>query len=337
LGIVTTYRLRLQRQRWRYRAWRRSRDLVPMRDRTALIARRDVMLFAVLRNERARLPYFFDYYRRLGIGHFLIVDNGSDDGSREWLIAQPDVSVWGTGASYRRSRYGMDWLNWLKRRYAHDHWALTVDLDEFFVYPFCDTRPIAALTDWLDTAGVKSFGTLMLDMYPQGDPDAAPCAEGQDPFEVACWFDPGNYTMSRHPLFRHLWIQGGPRARVFFPDRPEEAPALNKIPLVKWNRRFVYASSTHMLLPRGLNLVYDATGGEKASGVLLHAKFLGGFAARADEELRRKEHFAQSREYAAYARRAGEGGLTLWCDWSERYVNWRQLELLGLMSKGNWA
>ena len=111
-----------------------------MRDRTALIARRDVLLFAVLRNERARLPYFFDYYRRLGIGHFLIVDNGSDDGSREWLVSQPDVSVWGTGASYRRSRYGMDWLNWLKRQYAHDHWALTVDLDEFFVYPFCDTR-----------------------------------------------------------------------------------------------------------------------------------------------------------------------------------------------------
>jgi hypothetical protein len=23
--------------------------------------------------------------------------------------------------------------------------------------------------------------------------------------------------------------------------------------------------------------------------------------------------------------------------WSEKYVNWRQLEILGLMSKGNWA
>ena len=24
-------------------------------------------------------------------------------------------------------------------------------------------------------------------------------------------------------------------------------------------------------------------------------------------------------------------------DYSERYINWRQLEILGLMSKGNWA
>jgi hypothetical protein len=305
-------------------------------DRTAAIRDRDVLLFAVLRNERARLPYFFDYYRRLGIAHFLVVDNGSDDGSGVWLDAQPDVSVWHTAASYRRSRYGMDWLNWLKRCHAHNRWALTVDLDEFLVYPFCDSRPITALTDWLESCGTKSFGTLMLDMYPKGDVDAANCAEGQNPFEVACWFDSGNYTASRHPLFRHLWIQGGPRARVFFPDRPEEAPALNKIPLVKWNRRYVYASSTHMLLPRGLNLVYDETGGEKASGVLMHAKFLGGFANRADEELRRKEHFAQGREYAAYASRAG-GGLDMWCEWSERFVTWRQLEILGLMSKGNWA
>ena len=27
----------------------------------------------------------------------------------------------------------------------------------------------------------------------------------------------------------------------------------------------------------------------------------------------------------------------LWCKFSEKYINWRQLEILGLMSKGNWA
>ena len=53
---------------------------------------------------------------------------------------------------------------------------------------------------------------------------------------------------------------------MFFSDQPENAPALNKIPLVKWHRSYVYASSTHALLPRGLNLTYDENGGEKASG-----------------------------------------------------------------------
>lgn len=336
MSIVTAYRLRLLRKRWRLRAWRRSRELTPLRLRTDQVRRPDVLLFAVLRNERPRIPYFLDYYRELGIGHFFMVDNGSDDGSREYLEDQADVSLWTTDASYKRSRYGMDWLNWLKRRYAHGHWALTVDLDEFFVYPFCDTRPIRALTDWLDSSSIRSFGTIMLDMYPKGPIDAVTYREGQDPFEIASWFDPGNYSFEPHPLYRHLWIQGGPRARVFFAGKPYEAPSLNKIPLVKWDRRFTYASSTHMLLPRGLNLVYDARGGEKATGCLLHAKFLHMFSEKAEEELDRRQHFAGSREYKAYHKLA-QDGVDLWCPWSEKYINWRQLELLGLMSKGNWA
>ena len=91
-----------------------------------------------------------------------------------------------------------------------------------------------------------------------------------------------------------------------------------------------------MLLPRGLNLVYDASGGEKMSGCLLHAKFLDTFAEKASEELERQQHYAASLEYKAYYDALDEQP-NLWCRWSEKYVNWRQLEVLGLMSKGNWA
>ena len=90
------------------------------------------------------------------------------------------------------------------------------------------------------------------------------------------------------------------------------------------------------LLPRSLNLTYDEVGGEKASGCLLHAKFLSTFEAKVAEELTRQEHFATGREYAAYAEALKEQP-DLWCRWSEKYINWRQLEILGLMSKGNWA
>ena len=91
-----------------------------------------------------------------------------------------------------------------------------------------------------------------------------------------------------------------------------------------------------MLLPRGLNLVYDEWGGEKTSGCLLHAKFLETMSSKSKEELQRKEHFANSYEYKAYHSGLSEDP-DLWCKWSEKYINWRQLEILGLMSKGNWA
>ncbi len=336
MSLFESYKMRLRRKRRILRCLRRRRELKPVSNNTQAIRRDDILLMSVVRNEKIRLPFFLEYYRKLGINHFLFVDNNSDDGSFEFLKEQADVSVWRTTTSYKRASYGLDWSNYLLRKYAHDHWVLSVDPDEFFIYPFCDTRPIRALTDWLDGSAVRSFGTMLIDMYPEGPVDADPYAEGQNPFEIARWFDPGNYMITKNPEYKNLWIQGGPRARVFFQDNPSKAPALNKIPLVKWNRRYVYVSSTHSLLPRGLNQVYDEWGGEKASGSLLHAKLINTLGEKAREELLRGQHYRGSGEYKAYATRL-EDKPVFWCEWSEAYINWRQLEILGLMSKGNWA
>ncbi|GAA6160529.1 glycosyltransferase family 2 protein [Ruegeria sp. HU-ET01832] len=336
MSLLDSYRMRLRRKRRILRCVRKRRDLSTVSNNTGKIKRRDTLLMSVVRNEKIRLPYFLEYYRKLGVNHFLFVDNDSDDGTAEFLAAQPDVSVWHTNASYRRATFGIDWSNYLLRKYAHGHWVLTVDPDEFFIYPFCDTRPLRALTDWLDGCAVRSFGTMLLDMYPRGPVDAQVYTEGQDPFEIARWFDSGNYMITRNPEYGNLWIQGGPRARVFFRDTPSKAPALNKIPLVKWDRRYAYVSSTHSLLPRGLNQVYDEWGGEKTSGALLHAKLINTLGEKAREEMGRRQHYRKSGEYQAYAQGLDEQPV-FWCTWSEKYINWRQLEILGLMSKGNWA
>ena len=335
MGVWQSYRLRLARRRWRFRALRKSKELRPVTDNTAKIERKDVLVFSTFRNETTRLPYFLKYYRDLGVKHFLMVDNNSDDGGREYLAQQPDVSLWTTPHSYLESRFGVDWLNYLQSKYGVDHWNLVVDPDEFFVYPYCDTRPLPALTDWLDSCAIRSFGAMLIDMYPKGPVGETSYSPGQDPLEIANWFDSGNYSIKRNWTNWNLWIQGGPRARVFFADKPEKAPALNKVPLVKWQKRYAYSSSTHMILPRGLNLVFDEDGGEKACGALLHTKFLNTFGEKAREELERGQHYDGSAEYKAYA--GGDASPDMWCKWSEKYINWRQLEILGLISKGNWA
>ena len=333
--LASAYRLRWTRRRLLYRSLRKRHQLARVVNRSAQIAADDILAFSTVRNEIVRLPHFLDHHRNLGVAHFLIVDNDSDDGTRDYLASQPDVSLWTTPHSYKLSRFGVDWLTCLQLRYGHGHWCLTVDADEIFIYPHHDTRPLRALVDWLDRQGRPSFGALMLDMYPKGPLNAQSYRPGDDPFDLLRWFDGGNYMIQRKPDLQNLWIQGGVRARCFFADRPRRAPTMSKTPLVKWNRRYAYVSSSHSLLPRWLNHVYDDDGGEKTSGILLHTKFLPTVIEKSAEESKRREHFANSDLYQTYYDSL-IGNPDLWCEASTRFISWRQLEAMGLMSKGNW-
>ena len=50
-----------------------SRNLIP--------ERKEIRLFAIMRNESLRLPYFLEYYKNLGVDRFFLIDNNSTDGS----------------------------------------------------------------------------------------------------------------------------------------------------------------------------------------------------------------------------------------------------------------
>ncbi len=330
------YRLRNRRRLLLARALHRRRQLSPVADRTAAIRRNDILGFLCVRNEAQRLPFVLDHHRRLGVRHFLMVDNASTDGTVQLLRDQPDVSLWQTGASYKASRFGMDWLTWLQLRHGHGHWCLTLDADEILVYPHWQTRPLPALTDWLDRQGQPSLGALTVDLYPKGHVSQTQYAPGQDPTQVLQWFDAGNYQVQVQPRMRNLWIQGGARARAFFATTPRQAPTLNKIPLVRWHWRYAYVNSTHALLPPRLNEVYATDGGELTSGVLLHTKFLPGIVERSAEEKARGEHFANGAHYASYYDNLIRDPV-LHTSASTRYTGWRQLEALGLMSRGGWV
>lgn len=330
------YRLRWKRRRFLFRIWRKRRQISPANDRTALIHHDSILLFSIVRNEIERLPFFLDHYRKLGVDHFLFVDNGSDDGTAAFLAQQPDVSLWTASHSYRLARFGMDWLGWLQWQYGNGHWCLTVDADELLVYPDSETRNLHALTTWLDANDTPSFGALMLELYPKGPLGNTHYTPGDDPTEVLNWFDPDNYRDQIHRYFGNLWIQGGVRERVFFAQDPDRAPTLNKTPLVKWHWRFAYVSSTHQILPRHLHDVFDPVGSKKVTGVLLHTKFLPIVIDKSKEEIARQQHFQNAPIYADYHQALSENP-DLWYEGSCRYKDTAQLVELGLMSKGHWA
>lgn len=334
--LLAAYRLRWKRRRLLGRAYARRHELTPRIDRTTAIRKGDILAFSTVRNEAVRLPWFLDHHRRLGVTQFLIVDNGSDDGTTDLLAAQPDVSLWVTNASYKASRFGMDWLTWLQMRHGHGHWCLTVDADELLIYPYWDSRDLRALTHWLDAQDRPMFGAMMLDLYPKGPVADHPYSAGDDPLKALSWFDPSGYGIRIQQPMGNLWVQGGPRARMFFGAEPRRAPTLNKVPLVKWHWRYAYVNSTHSLLPPRLNRVPATDGSESPSGLLLHTKFLHTVVERARIEQARGEHFSNSAQYDRYYDALGENP-DLWSPHSRRLTTWRALESLGLMSRGGWV
>ncbi len=329
---LLAYRRRWIRKRALWRAFRKRRELSLVADRRGQIRPGAILTFTTLRNEAMRLPYFLEHYRRLGVDHFMMVDNGSEDGSDAFLAAQPDVTLWQTHASYRASRFGVHWLNWLKWRYAHGHWVLVADADELLVYPDCETRGLRELTGWLAARGQPAMGAIMLDLYPKGSPDAQSYAPGQDPTEVLGWYDAHGYWVQRQEKLGNLWLQGGPRARMFFEGDPARAPTLNKIPLVHWRRGYAFMNSTHSALPSRLNEVWQAG----VSGALLHTKFLPGTAERARIEQVRDEHFQVGTRYADYYESLTHGP-DLWAPSSSCYTGVAGLEADGLIQRGDWS
>ncbi|WP_435661205.1 glycosyltransferase family 2 protein [Leisingera caerulea] len=335
LGLTGAYRMRWKRRRMLWRALRARRQMTRLADRTGQSPQEGVLVFTVLRNEITRLPFFLEHYRRLGAVHFLAVDNGSDDGSAEFLADQPDVSLWRAAGSYRDTRFGLDWLGWLLIRYGHGRWCLTVDADELLVYSGMEAHGLGALAQRLEQQGRTGFGALMLDLYPKGPLGTQGYAPGQDPCEVLQWFDAGPYRAARQQPMGNLWVQGGARERVFFPDQPERSPTLNKLPLVRWNRRYAYINSTHSMLPPRLNAQYGGPGGTVPSGVLLHTKFLPEIVSRSATEKQRQQHFHTPQQFDAYYDRIAQAP-DLWHQESVRYRGPDQLAELGLMTPLAW-
>lgn len=328
------FRMTWKRRRLRARAILKRGELTCLR--RGDWARGDILLFCTIRNESERLDWFLHHYRQLGVQHFIFVDNDSTDDTRARLLTQPDVTVYATPASYKSARFGLDWINWLMLRHAHGHWCIVADADELLIYPNWQTRPLRALTDWLDTQNQPVLPAMMLELYPKGPLDQTHHDPDTDPTTCLSWFDAGNYTITHKPLLDCLLIQGGPRARCFFHNSPNRAPTLTKLPLIKWSFHNTWVNSTHSILPRVLNRYFATDLGETISGALLHTKFLPSVVAKSPVEKARAQHFGNAPVFDSYYD-AVAAAPDLWCAHSTRFAGWEQLEELGLISRGGWA
>ncbi|MFV1876248.1 glycosyltransferase family 2 protein [Nioella sp.] len=146
------------------------------------------VLVAVIRSEMTMLPHFLAHYRALGIEAFIVADNLSTDGSREYLLSQTDVLLYSVESEYKASHFGVAWQQAMLGNHCIGKWVVLADADEFLVFPDWQKRGLASLTQELDADGFDCVGTWLVDMYPKGDLDKCDFKK-ESPFDVARWHD----------------------------------------------------------------------------------------------------------------------------------------------------
>jgi hypothetical protein len=287
----------------------------------------DHVFISVVRNEMLRLPYLLQYYRALGFEEFMFVDNGSDDGTREFLVQQPDCFVFTTADSFSESRWGMIWVQFLLDHFCVGKWILLADADEILVWHGSERETIRGLTRRLDASGAEAFFTLLLDMYSDR-PFGQIGYRAGEPFVDHCpLFDRGPYHVVQAKLYPYRQLYGGVRARLFQQVQAGfSPPTVSKVPLLRWRK-----GQEFLLVAHALAMKQPLA---RMRGALLHFKMFDDLPQKCEVEIRRGEHYAQGREYRALGAAIAQSptGTFFHPEVSVRYGGTGQLAQLHILS-----
>jgi len=263
------------------------------------------------------------------VHRFFFIDNGSTDGTRDYLQAQSDCHVFDCGGRFFAENVEPPlWSNALRNVYGDGHWCLSLDADEMFVFPHCEDLSITDLCHYLEREGSNALLSLVIDMYGAEEVLSSSYKRGERFLDACPYFDPD--------LGDEIEVEGGCppvltfskfRKRAFWSkqDRAQRPPCITQVPLVKWSKETNYLVAQHSLNSGRLSALQ--------AGVL-HFKFFPGFyesiAASLEQNATVAEKGLQERKtYLDTLER--NPTLTLLHDRSERYKNSRQLVELGWM------
>jgi len=193
---------------------------------------------ALMRNELFMLPSFLDHYRSIGVSRFILLDDQSDDGSREYLENAPDVMVLESSRSFgdrvtvekgplagRTVRFCVVWKTLLMDLYCSGQWSLCVDLDEFIRLP--PGWRVQNLIHQLDSSESVAINAVMLDVYPQLAEDLL----SQEEFDSSSewFFDAEQHLYFSADIARFRMSYPGARARLMYQHNLAPLGILDKI------------------------------------------------------------------------------------------------------------
>lgn len=285
--------------------------LVPLHE-PAVRPTREPVVISVVKNEHDRLADFLRHYRDAGIERFFFIDNGSNDGTVEYLCRQPDCHVRQIVGPFEwRKKHGWIMLAIDMIGRGRDQWYIYVDADEHMVFEGLGTMSFGDLARRMETRGIKRVRGMMIDMYRDGPLLGSTYEPGTRLLDAYPYFDGAGYDERR--FLQIMSKKGGPRQRVFGPADASFRPEMSKYPLFKLSGYDVFANPHH-IWPFDDNFVSPCLLG------LLHFKFLPDTIQRIEAAVKAGNYWGGSIEYKCYqAILSKDPQLSLMSDVSRRY------------------
>ena len=132
--------------------------------KTVEYGRNEVLALCVVRNGAAYIRSFVQHHFELGVRHIVFLDNGSTDDTVAIAQEYDNITILEANCPYHKYENVMK--RYLAHRFSQGKWALFVDIDELFDYPFSDVLSLPSLIAYLNHYSYTAVVAQMLDMFP---------------------------------------------------------------------------------------------------------------------------------------------------------------------------
>ena len=237
-----------------------------------------------VKNDLARIQMLVKHYRNIGIRKFAILDNGSTDGTFEWLVLQNDIDLYKTSDKYSSSAKE-GWVNRIVSQYGFNRWYILTDSDELIKYIGIEKYDIERVIKFAEENGYVRLQALTVDMYSENSVFSH--QEENKIEDEYCWMDTDSYFDSPKQVGNYTlrWLTGGPRYRVM-----GVSTSLIKFPLIYFTPGTLSANA-HFVYP------YKLLVNAPCVLAILHYKFLDNDKKKYEERAKRGSGFAFGGEY----------------------------------------
>lgn len=166
------------------------------------------VLVVAVKDDLERIKLFFEHYRHLGVRKFIVIDNNSTDGTREFAIEQPDTRVYLVTEAFQTQKKEA-WIEKVLALTGYNRWYMVVDSDELLDYVGSEHLRIDDFIRQNTADGAIRLQGYLVDMYSKAPLFSEQC-EYKDIPKVFSLFDVDSYQEQRPNM-----IYGGPRHRLF--------------------------------------------------------------------------------------------------------------------------